>query len=275
VSKLDDKESMNHKFIVLFSLILFLFSSCGNKDENKIEFESVSVEKVVKLSNEEDSPTCSVSLKVAGAKEETGGPAAKEINKFLTNRLFELQDLTVKAAAQQFADNYTNTYKKNMLPLYNQDRADTTRRAWYQYHYVITTETHPGSKGSIAYLVTLDYYEGGAHGINQLLTFNFDTQTGKLLTLSDVFATGYEQPLTSMLLNALKEKVGVNSLSALKEKGFLYSMEMFPSENFILDEETITFVYNPYEIAPYEQGTTELTLSYSDMSKFIKNTFDY
>jgi len=265
---------MNHK-ILIFALISIFLACCGSKDENKIEFETVTVEKVVNLSNEELSPTCSVSLKVSSAKEDTGGQAAKEINNYLVNRLFDLQDISMKTAAERFTENYTTTYKKNMLPLYNQDRADSTRRAWYQYHYIINTETQPGSKGTVVYLVTLDYYEGGAHGINQLLTMNFDTKTGKRLTLADIFVAGYEQPLTGKLLKALKEKVGVNSLSALKEKGYLYSMEMFPSENFILGEETITFIYNPYEIAPYAQGTTELTFSYDDVEDFIKNSFEH
>lgn len=266
---------MNHKIVTIYILILVLLTSCGNKAENQLQFETATVEKVVNLSNEKQSPTCSVSLKVAYAKEENGSEAAKAINSCLAERLFNMEGIPVKAAAEQFADDYISTYKKNMLPLYNQDRADTTRRAWYQYHYIVNTETRPGSKGTIAYLTTLDYYEGGAHGINQLLTFNFDTKTGRQLSLADIFVSGFEQPLSGMLLKALKEKVGVSSLSELKEKGYLYSMEMFPSENFILGEETITFVYNPYEIAPYAVGNTELAFNYSELSKLLKNSFEY
>ena len=48
-------------------------------------------------------------------------------------------------------------------------------------------------------------------------------------------------------------------------------MDMFPSENFILGEEAITFIYNPYEIAPYEKGSIELTLAYSELDDILKN----
>ena len=95
------------------------------------------------------------------------------------------------------------------------------------------------------------------------------------LTLSDIFATGYEQPLKDVLLKALKAKTGCTTLTALRNKGYLYSMDIFPSENFILGEETITFVYNPYEIAPYAMGSTELIIPYSDVDKILKTTFDY
>ena len=52
-------------------------------------------------------------------------------------------------------------------------------------------------------------------------------------------------------------------------------MDIFPAENFILGDETITFVYNPYEIAPYALGSTELTLPYSQLSKILNYSFEY
>ena len=269
------KESdMKLKFSTLFASALLLMASCGSGDNKELTFEPITVDKTVKLSNDETSPDCSVSLKMMSANEENN-EAAKQINTTVTERLLNARDVTMKTAAEEFAENYTKTYKSNLLPLYNQDRADTTKHAWYDYHYIILSETQPGSKGTVVYLATVDYYEGGTHGQNQLITMNFDTTTGKLLTLSDIFINGYEQELTATLLKALKEKTGVKTMGELKEKGYLTAMDMFPAENFILGEETITFVYNPYEIAPYTMGSTELTISFSDVERILKNSFDY
>ena len=55
---------------------------------------------------------------------------------------------------------------------------------------------------------------------------------------------------------------------------FQYNFES-GSENFILSEETITFVYNPYEIAPYNVGSTELIIPFSDIKELLKNSFTY
>ena len=265
---------MNHKLFPLFSVMLLLFSSCGNDDNNAIEFKTISAEKTVNLSNEELSPKCSVSLKMAYATE-ANGHRAEVLNNYVMERLFEMQDVSMETAANQFIEQYTNTYIKNMLPLYNQDRADTTKRSWYEYHYVITTETQPGSKGKTVYLATIDYYEGGAHGINQLITMNFNTETGQHITLADIFVPGFEHQLNEILLEALKEKVDTPNMADLKEKGYLYSMDMFPSENFILSDNTITFIYNPYEIAPYDLGAIQLTIPYRDLKKILKNSFEY
>ena len=265
---------MNKKHIYPVLGIFLLMISCKGGDEGTVEFETVTADKTVKLSNEENSPICTVHLKMEEATE-TCGHAGELINSTVMKRLLDREEKTLKLAAEAFADTYTESYKKTMLPLYNEDRADSTKKAWYQYHYIIESSTQSGTKGTVVYIATIDYYEGGAHGSNQLITLNFETKTGRQLMLSDIFATGYEQPLKNILLKALKAKTGCTTLNALRDKGYLYSMDIFPSENFILGEETITFIYNPYEIAPYAMGSTELIIPYSDVDKILKTTFDY
>jgi len=265
---------MKKKHIFPFLGLTLLMISCGGGDEDNVEFETVTADKTVVLTNEENAPSCGVHLKLEAATE-ASGHAGELINTAVMKRLLDREEKSMQLAAEAFADTYTESYKTTMLPLYNEDRNDSTKRAWYQYHYIIETSTQKGSKGTIAYLASINYYEGGAHGINQLITLDFEAKTGRQLTLGDIFATGYEQPLKNVLLKALKAKTGCTTLAALRNKGYLYSMDIFPSENFILGEETITFVYNPYEIAPYAMGSTELIIPYSDVDKILKTTFDY
>ncbi len=265
---------MNIRFLFPVLTILLLSASCKGDEDEIVEFQEVTADKTVMLSNEEKSPTCAVHLKLHEATK-TNGHRGELINETVMKRLLDRNEATMKLAAEAFADSYTDSYKKTMLPLYNQDRADTTKRSWYQYHYIIESNTQKGSKGTIVYLATIDYYEGGAHGINQLITLNFEAKTGRQLTLDDLFAPGYEQPLKNILLKALKAKTGCNTLAALHDKGYLYSMDIFPSENFTLGDETITFVYNPYEIAPYAMGSTEPIIPFSDIEKLLKNSFNY
>lgn len=263
----------NNKHYLLLLLPLLLFA-CTDSEEPALTFEPVTVDKEVRLSSEDNSPRCQVHLNMLQATAENG-EKAKLINDVLMARLLNKTGNDFKAAVTMFAEDYTSTYKNTMLPLYNQDRNDTAKIAWYEYHYVIETTTQQGTANTTSYLATVDYYEGGAHGINQLITFNFDNATGKLITLADIFVPGYEAQLKSALLKALKSKTGLNSMSELKDAGYLYSMEMFPSENFILNDETITFVYNPYEIAPYAVGSIELIITYSEVSKILNASFKH
>lgn len=261
----------SRKLCVFVSLTALLFS-CSSDEEDAIQFATVKSDKTVQLSNDVNSPSCNVHLELAYATDDNGHKA-EIINNAIESRLLDIENLPMQQAADSFASVYATNYKKNFLPLYNQDRGDESKRSWYEYHYIIKSEAGKGHKASTAYNIYLDYYEGGAHGIIQHLTMNFENKTGRTLSLADIFVPGYEHQLNVLLLNALQEKTGCRNITELHDKGYLYSMDMFPSENFILSDDNITFIYNPYEIAPYAAGTTELTITYSSLDNILKNSF--
>lgn len=254
------------KRIFSFATLFILLVSCSSTEET-VTFEVATTDKIVNLAPDEKSPTCNVHLELSYATEDNGHKA-EVINNIIEERLLNLKDMTMQEATDSFANSYIDSYQ-NLLPLYNEDRGDEKKTDWYNYHYILKTEVEPGHKGATVYHVYLDYYEGGAHGISQHLTLNFDRSTGRQLMLSDVFVPGYERQLNTVLQKALREYVGVRNDKELKDQGYLYCMDMFPSENFILGEDAITFVYNPYEIAPYEKGSIELKIAYGALDKIL------
>lgn len=250
------------------AVLVACLASCGDKG-SQIDFDTVNVERKVALTKDADSPQCSVKMSIAYAKD-SNGKVAKTINNAIQQKLFYAQGMTVKQAAEMFADKYTAEYVKSLAPLYREDRADTAKHAWYRYTYNVNTETRQGRDGVTLYIINLDYYEGGAHGVSQQTTINFDTKTGKAMTLADVFVPGYKARLNEALLKALEDKVGAKDVKELHDNDYLYSMDMFAPENFLLGDDGITFIYNIYEIAPYSKGKTELTLDYSDINDLLK-----
>lgn len=260
------------KKIAVSCILISLLCACGSQDDNALSTGEAVTSRQVSLTKDQESPHCEVSLKLhyvkgSGSKNQV----AKSINESVTDRLFFMRDLTMQQAADSFANQYTRDYVRNCLPLYRDDSDDPQKSAWYEYRYSITTETKHERSNTLTYLATIDYYEGGAHGINQLIIMNFNTTDGQQLTLSDLFIPGYEQQLNELLLNALMEKTGTTTMEQLHEKGYLFAMNIFPPENFILGKDDITFVYNPYEIAPYAMGKTELTLSNSELKSIMNS----
>lgn len=239
--------------------ILGCLSCGGGSSTPSPDFESLTVEKTVNIEDSKGAPQCHVSLQVLQAKNATN-EVGRLINKAVVEKIFDMSDISPKAAADSFANTYTRDYRKNMAPLYREDRSDTDKHAWYEYNYVVSTETRDNGNGITNYLITLDYFEGGAHGITQLLTMNFDNQTGRCVTLSDVYGSDYEAQLTEQLLKALLEKTGDSDVDALHQRGYLYSMDMFIPENYIIGDDHVTFIFNPYEIAPYSEGRIELDI---------------
>ena len=240
-----------------------LLTACGEGAGDRLPMLQATAHRLVPLTKETESPKCEVSLKVDYV---AGNDAvAKAINNAIGERLFYLTGLSMQEMTDSFANQYVRNYVKDFGPLYREDRTDSTRCAWYEYRYTLTTETRQELPKRLTYIINLDYYEGGAHGISQQLVMNFNTENGERLTLGDMLTEGYEQRLQPLLLKALMEKVKAGSEEQLREMGYLTAMDIFVPENFILQDDGITFIYNPYEIAPYAMGRTELTLDYGEL----------
>lgn len=258
------------KNIIYIAIMAMWLMACSHEPEAaSIPFSTVTAEKEVTLTADKDAPSCKVTLNVAYAKGDQP-EIDKNMNQAIVQELFDMEGLSIQQAADSFATKYTQEYKKNLAPLYAQDKSDSEKRAWYEYHYTIDTHTQSGHDGAIVYLADVDYYEGGAHGIKQQIVLNLNAKTGERMTLKDVFVPGYEVRLSELLLEKLMKQVNVSSIEELRAKNYLYAMDMYPSDNFILGDDEITFIYNIYEIAPYSVGKTEISLSYSDVEDLLK-----
>ena len=199
--------------------------------------------------------------------------SGEKINNEVVYRLFNQDGVGIQGAMDQYVDQYCTSYRAHMLPLYNEDRVDTTKRSWYEFHYIINSTIEYTSRNTLVYLATVDYSEGGANSIHQLQPINFYVNTGDYISLSDIFVDGYETQLPPLLLKALMEREDVGSIEALKEKGYLQTVDMYVPQNYIVGDNTITFVFNPSEIASLELGTVQLVLTYAQMKRFIKPKF--
>ena len=268
---------MKRIWIGLWVVTLLLTGSCGSKEVNGIKFEKAHAEKEVMLAEGNDAPSCKVLLEVVYAVETEGNRAVvTAINNAIEEQLLGMQGLTMQQAVDSFVSQYTMDYRKSLAEMYEQDKSDAEKHAWYEYHYSVTTEVQQAEcealddKVVATVKANLDYFEGGAHGIEQQLVMNFDSETGKRLTLEDIFVPGYEHRLSELLLEKLMDQQDVKTLDELKAKDYLYTMDMFPSVNFIVKDDGLTFIYNPYEIAPYDKGRTEINVSFSEAKGILR-----
>lgn len=121
-----------------------------------------------------------------------------------------------------------------------------------------------------------DYYEyaGGAHPSYYISGINFDAVTGKRLTLEDIAVNPeeFQQQALAYVLDYLKNSdVG-------QEDGFYDDYESIIQETYsntswYFTAAGITFVYNPYEIAPYAAGNFEITLPAAEFEPLLKEEY--
>lgn len=112
-------------------------------------------------------------------------------------------------------------------------------------------------------------YTGGAHGNSNFTYFMIDSQQKKVLKLEDICtdipALEKRAEVYFRKMNEMKED------ESLSESGFWFQDNKFHlNQNFYFNSETLTFVYNQYEIASYASGITYLELPLKEMKDLLK-----
>lgn len=175
-------------------------------------------------------------------------------------------------ALEAYAAMLKTEYKQNNLPMVAERQGETPETETFpvlceeQYldGQVIGTVRNLMSYGVERYV-----YTGGAHGISYRLFRNYDISNGKVIQEADLFTCGSEDAITEMLKdNIIAQSENISSTADLQAEG--YSVEdIRPNNNFYLSEEGIVYVFNPYDIAPYSYGETEVMLTWEQLEPLL------
>ena len=141
---------------------------------------------------------------------------------------------------------------------------------WLNHSYEIKGEFIPSREGTLCYKLQKVSFGGGAHGMESTQYLMFDSNSGKPIGLDDIFKDGYSEQLCNNLVDALARKLSVEGIDAVKKMGYLYNMDMYVTGNFRMDNDSIIFHYNRYEIAPYSFGETEIVLGLNELEEIMK-----
>lgn len=126
------------------------------------------------------------------------------------------------------------------------------------------------SKTIVTYLVKTAYYSGGAHGNLEMISFNYDKETGNRLSLDSLFTVA-----------------AAKYLPVLSEKGNAYFTQKFPETFFKegLDPKPVNwgvwyatdielvFVFQTYQVLPYASGTPELRVRAADVGSTLNQEY--
>ena len=113
----------------------------------------------------------------------------------------------------------------------------------------------------VSYIVNLTDFTGGAHSNSTTRAMVFDLNDGSPVTLDDLFVPGFDETLTGILREHIAESLGEEDASSL------FSEDIHPTGNYILTSDSITFIYNPYEIGPYSIGTPSISVPIKELKK--------
>jgi hypothetical protein len=194
------------------------------------------------------------------------------IQRSIKNELFgdAYQNMDIQQAIEAYTAMLKTEYKQNNLPLIAEGAHEELLDAIFSEQHIITSMIMDIHNSILSYAVERYVFTGGAHGSNYRVFYNFDLSNGRMLHEQDIFAPGFEEPLTELLLtNMVNQNEEVQLIEDLKEYGYNVD-EIHPNDNFFLTDSSMVYVFGQYEIAPYALGETEISISYDQLRPLLQ-----
>ena len=257
------------KYLCLISLAFLVFACTGNGNGNdggdeKLEWGSatLSVERPIKsfilshYENPEENLCYHIELSIDTLAGE--GELAQQLASVLRDSvLYTPGRRTMREAVVAFADSLEAEWKSELAEMYDpMSEYNETLQFYYKVEGKALSEAPV-----MSYQTTIDCYLGGAHGSYVISYFNFDKKTGKLLKINDVVPTDKEKEVLAEMKEQLCKDWDAKDMVDLQEKtGITMLGDLYLTNNFLIQGDSITFLFNQYEIAPYAAGLIGITI---------------
>lgn len=166
----------------------------------------------------------------------------------------------VTSAVNQMIDTQ-RTEVLNLRPL-----VDSPLDPTFGYGMGLSYESFSHSDTIVSLLYTNYINSGGAHPNTYFRSFTFDLDAGTKLFFEDVFpdADAALAVIAPVAQAALSEKFGDSADADWIEDGA--GPELINYRNFVLTEDSIIFYFEPYQVAAYVFGTSEVEIPLTDLA---------
>lgn len=193
-----------------------------------------------------------------------GGNDLKALKDSLLATIFDKPEATINASMLKAAENPegADLFKMKLI-----DSIPTMKPAMvYSRDMIASIITF--SPKFISYQIMTAIYNGGAHGMAESRYINYDFATGKVLTYDNAFKPDSEAELLNAIKDNLMTRYNVSSMKELDKRG-IFADQIYVSKNFYLQGYDIVFHYNPYEIAPYSEGSINVRVPYFQIEEAL------
>jgi len=247
------------KKLLLPFIIIVLLVGC-KKDEQKLEFEVLSIEQVSEENCVPEEENCTfISIQIPWAlNSETRG---KKINRKIEEHIIQLIDYqdennfnNLEDLSEKFIDDYEASSKE--FPEYTIPwEASVEGRISHRSPDLISIE------------FDLALFTGGAHGYTSVSYLNFNSKTGDQLGTKDIF----EDEFKSYAEKLFRQQNDIPEDQPINSTGLFFENDSFQlPQNIGFSKNKIILRYNAYEVASYAEGGIQLEIPIKDVEEFIK-----
>jgi hypothetical protein len=232
------------------------------------QFSTANIEDEVRaIPNDTSSPTATITknilIPVKNAAAEHSWLSGQIVKMISDDTLHKTYD--VVAAAKYSNTSFIKSYKEDI-----EDNAEMASSATANYEDYLHLSVLYNENGFVTIDKNFFSYTGGAHGFGGDLYYCMDVVNKKLLKLSDVLTSDSAQ-LQLVVEAAFRKARGLSAKDSLNE--ILFENHLATTSNFYFTSTGIGFLYLPYEVASYAEGSFFVFVPYSDLKKYIRPSF--
>ncbi len=241
---------------------------------NAVKFDSIRVDKTYHLLDNPENPNCNLQIKFTYPASVENGLLEDVQKQFVLAYFGEAyENLPPQEAVEKYTNDYLASYKE-----LESDYEEELKRAedgapvsaWFSYYELSSDQIQFNRHDLISFTVKFENYTGGAHGAHAYNHFVIDLKNGERLKEEDIFIDSYQDPLAKILVAQIARQNGVADPKELEDLGFFGMDEIYPNNNFLVDETGITYTFNEYEIAAYVVGATHVHIPFEDVQSLLK-----
>lgn len=175
-------------------------------------------------------------------------------------QFFEMENIAVERYINKEQYREASYFIDLLFRQAEEDKKEIEKQGWEFRNYEVATDYKIGLNNDKCMSFYVDYYRftGGAHGMTERKSFNYDLLTGVKLSLSDIFTKNvdYEKVILEEINSVIKKE--------LEEDPHLYFQEQLDTLNynkgFYLTEDELVIYFQLYEITPYYRGIIEFPI---------------
>lgn len=262
-----------HSILLSFSVLaILIFNSCKQKT---IKTEEKDYNKRCYLTNDTSKGALNMDIHVEIPVDFADKMVLDSIRAKLISNLFgdEFIHHSNDSLLLLFTNSLQADYKENNAPLINS--LDSTSTYSFNNEHTLEGFSLLNDKRIYSYGIDRYVFMGGAHGLNNRNYFNFNLANGKLITEKDLFVSNYKVLISDLIKKLIIEESrnekgkDADPILNLEDTDF-WVEAIKPNGNFYITDESINYVFNPYEIAPYYMGQTEVTIPFQRLKSILK-----
>ena len=277
--------NMNKKTIAAAIMAILLsglfITGCKQKNvaitdnENKIKFDSILVNEKYYLLGDTTNPFCTLESSFVFPSDYKDINILNKLNAHFISSLFGDDSIfiTPKEAVNNYAQRYIADYKELEADFRTEMEATgekPSQESWFAYFESSSNEIIYNKHDILSYSVSIEYYTGGAHGGHGYNNHVIDLKTGNKLEEQDIFINNYHDELAKIIVSIITSDNNLSDPEELEGMGFFNIQEIYPNNNFYVNEDGITYTFNEYEIAAYFVGKTDVLISYDRLETILR-----